>query len=188
VDYTYKVLTQPETEVLPPAAAPGRAERKYPMLPRALPGAIAGLLEMLLDRGGRDDLYRLADEFGMEVDDLLPLVEAASLLHFVRVQEGDVELTPQGQRFATADILTQKELFRAAALENVALLKQIDQALRAKSDHAMPDAFFLSVLNDHFTSEEARRQLETAINWGRFAEIFDYDADAGRLFLSEAQS
>ncbi len=52
----------------------------------------------------------------------------------------------------------------------------------------MPDAFFLSVLNDHFTSEEARRQLETAINWGRFAEIFDYDADAGRLFLSEAQS
>ncbi len=190
VDYTYKILTQPETEVLPPAApaTPERVRSKYPMLPRALPGAIAGLLEMLLDRGGRDDLYRLADEFGMEVDDLLPLVEAASLLHFVRVQEGDVELTPQGKRFAAADILAQKELFRAATLENVALLKQIDQTLRAKSDHAMPGAFFLGVLDDHFTSEEAQRQLETAINWGRFAEIFDYDADTERLFLPETQS
>jgi ABC-type sugar transport system permease subunit len=67
VDYTYKVLTQPETEVLPPAAAPERVRSKYPMLPRALPGAIAGLLEILFDRGGHDDLYRLADEFGMEV-------------------------------------------------------------------------------------------------------------------------
>lgn len=190
VDYTYKILTQPEIEVAPPAVptTAGRATSRYPMLPHALPGAIAGLLEILLDRGGRDDLYRLADEFGMEVDDLLPLVEAAELLHFVHVQEGDVELTPQGQRFATADILAQKELFRASAIENVTLLKQMDQALRAKSDHAMPDAFFLGVLDDHFTNEEAQRQLETAINWGRFAEIFDYDSDTGRLFLPETQA
>ncbi|HEX5483449.1 MAG TPA: nitrate/sulfonate/bicarbonate ABC transporter ATP-binding protein [Terriglobia bacterium] len=190
VDYTYKILTQPEIEVQPPAASQAArpAASKYPMLPHALPGAIAGLLEMLVDRGGRDDLYRLADEFGMEVDDLLPLVEAAEMLHFVRVQEGDVELTPEGQRFATADILAQKELFRTAAIGNVTLLKLMDQALRAKSDHAMPDAFFLGILDDHFTNEEAHRQLETAINWGRFAEIFDYDSDTGRLFLPETQA
>jgi len=43
-------------------------------------GAIAGLLELLNDRGGRDDLYRIAEELRMEVDDLLPIVEAATLL------------------------------------------------------------------------------------------------------------
>lgn len=188
VDHTYKALTRPEMEVLPPVEPQPRvaAERKYPMLPHARPDAIAGLLEMLSDRGGQDDLYRLAGEFGMEADDLLPLVEAAALLHLVRIHEGDVEITSEGQRFATADILTQKELFRAAALENVALLKQMDQALRAKSDHTMPDAFFLGILDDHFTDEEAQRQLETAIHWGRFAEIFDYNSDTRRLFLPEA--
>lgn len=188
VDHTYKALTRPEMEVLPPVEPQPRvaAERKYPMLPHARPDAIAGLLEMLSDRGGQDDLYRLAGEFGMEADDLLPLVEAAALLHLVRIHEGDVEITSEGQRFATADILTQKELFRAAALENVTLLKQMDQALRAKSDHTMPDAFFLGILDDHFTDEEAQRQLETAIHWGRFAEIFDYNSDTRRLFLPEA--
>lgn len=186
VDYVYKILTQPDAEVSPPVATPvlGRPAAKYPMLPHALPGAITGLLEILIDRGGRDDLYRLADELGMEVDDLLPLVEAAALLQFVRLQEGDVELTARGESFASADILAQKELFRAAATENALLIKQIDQALRTKSDHALPDAFFLGILDDHFTDAEAHRQLETAINWGRFGEIFDYDADTGRLFQS----
>jgi len=50
------------------------------MIPHARRGAIAGLLELLNDRGGRDDLYRIAEELRMEVDDSLPIVEAATLL------------------------------------------------------------------------------------------------------------
>jgi hypothetical protein len=29
------------------------------------------------------------------------------------------------------------------------------------------------------------RQFETAMNWGRYAEIFDYDRESGRLSLTE---
>jgi NitT/TauT family transport system ATP-binding protein len=36
------------------------------MLPHARPGGIAGLLELLADRGGRDDLYHLATDLSME--------------------------------------------------------------------------------------------------------------------------
>lgn len=31
-----------------------------------------------------------------------------------------------------------------------------------------------------------KRQLETALQWGRYAEIFDYDSKTGRLFLPES--
>ena len=31
-----------------------------------------------------------------------------------------------------------------------------------------------------------QRQFETAINWGRYAEIFDYDRESGRLVQTEA--
>lgn len=48
---------------------------------------IAGLLEILQDRGGHEDLYRLAEESGMDVDDLLPIVEAAAMLGFATVHE-----------------------------------------------------------------------------------------------------
>ena len=67
------------------------------MLPHARPGGIAGFLELLSDRSGRDDLYKLADELSMDVDDLLPIVEAAELLGFAVLREGDVEITPEGR-------------------------------------------------------------------------------------------
>jgi hypothetical protein len=30
-----------------------------------------------------------------------------------------------------------------------------------------------------------QRQFETAMNWGRYAEIFDYDRESGRLVQTE---
>jgi NitT/TauT family transport system ATP-binding protein len=191
VDHIYKVLTQPDVEHAPPTgpaarqqAAAGQAPA-YQMMPHARPGGIAGLLEILIDRGGKEDLYNLADELAMEVSDLLPIIEACSLLHFIRVQEGDVEITPEGKVFAEADILTRKSLFREAALQHVTLLKQIYNALRAKADGTLPDDFFSDILDEHFSAEEAEAQLQTAIHWGRYAEVFDYDAKTGRLHLTE---
>ena len=78
VDYIYKLIMQPEVEPAPLAAPKAR----YPMLPHARPGSIAGLLELLMDRDGKEDLYRIADDLRMEVDDLLPIVDASTLLGF----------------------------------------------------------------------------------------------------------
>ena len=54
------------------------------------------MLELLLDHNGKDDIYRLADDLGFEIDDLLPIVDAAQLLGFLTVTEGDAEITPAG--------------------------------------------------------------------------------------------
>ncbi len=77
-------------------------------------------MELLHDRGGRDDIYRLAEPLAMDVDDLLPIIEAATMLGFATLKEGDVELTREGIAFAEADILTRKVLFRDAALKHIA--------------------------------------------------------------------
>jgi len=189
VDYIYKVMTQPEVEhVLPSASAkPSQpAKAAYPMLPHARPGGIAGLLEMLEDRDGSEDLYRLAEESGMDVDDLLPIVEAASMLGFAKLQEGDVAVTTSGQAFVNADILQRKVLFRDASVSRVPLLSQMDSVLTRKSDHTVDIEFFHDILDEHFSEDEVKQQLETALHWGRYAEIFDYDSKTGRLFLSES--
>ena len=188
VDEIYKTLTRSRLPTGVPATQLKEAARtpaKVLALPHARPGGVAGLLEILLDRGGRDDLYKLADTLAMEVDDLLPIVEAGSLLGFIRVQEGDLEITPAGSSFAKADILNRKTLFRQAAIESVTLLRQIQHALRSKSDHALPYEFFHDILDEHFSSEQAAKQMDTAIEWGRYAELFDYVADTQRLILTE---
>ncbi len=190
VDYVYKIMTQPELAMpVPGAAAPQKQGRqKYQMLPHAREGGIAGLLELLQDRGGKEDVYRLAKELTMDAEDLLPIVEGAVLLGFATLKEGDVEISAEGARFAEADILTRKVLFRQAALKNVMILQQIDTILHAKTDHSISEEFFYDILDEHFSQDEVERQFETAMNWGRYAEIFDFDRESHRLILAEPVS
>jgi NitT/TauT family transport system ATP-binding protein len=193
VDYIYTVLTRPDvTPDVPRLHADGRRVRdqrqmRYEMLPHARPGGIAGLLEFIIDFGGHIDVYRLADELSFEIDDLLPIVDAAQLLGFLTVEEGDVAITPAGREYAESEILKQKELFRAAAVEHVLLLRQITRALNNKTDHTVPEEFFLDMLDEQFSEDETQRQLDTAINWGRYAELFDFDAAKRRFILPETE-
>ena len=189
VDAIYRVLTHPglRHDLVEEALTAGQAVQHRPiMLPHTRPGGMAGLLEILADQGGRVDLRRLADELSLEVDALLPTVDTAVLLGLLRVEEGDAIITPEGQEFARGDIQTRKRIFRGAALAHVPLLRQMEQSLKAKSDRTLPDEFFRDLLDEHFSEDESRRQLETAIQWGRYAEIFDYDAATGKLMLTEA--
>jgi NitT/TauT family transport system ATP-binding protein len=185
VDYIYKVMTQPERELAPPVGA-HQSKAPYQSLPHTRPGSIAGLLELLQDRGGQEDLYHVADELRMEVDDLLPIVEAAELLGFAKARAGDIEITEAGTAFAQADIAGRKQLFRQAALAHVTLLQQICSALASKSDHTMPVEFFRDVLDEHFSEKETERQIETVLHWGRYAEIFTYSSETDSLHSPQA--
>jgi NitT/TauT family transport system ATP-binding protein len=186
VDYIYKVMTQPELEVGRLTKLPALAKPSFQALPHATAGGLAGLLEFLNERGGEEDLYHLAEELLMEVDDLFPIVDEAVLLGFAKSSQGDVQITPAGKEFAEADIATRKKIFREPLLKNVTLIHQIRNALERKSNHELPLEFFRDILDEHFTQDEAQRQLETALNWGRYAELFSYDSESDRLYMDEA--
>jgi NitT/TauT family transport system ATP-binding protein len=188
VDYIYKVMTQPELEFGPVTKLPSLRKPSMQVLPHATAGGMAGLLEFLNDRGGREDLYHLAEELLMEVDDLFPIVDEAVMLGFAESTQGDVQITAAGKEFAEADITTRKKLFRDAVLSHVTLIQQIRNALERKSDRAVPLEFFRDVLDKHFSQEDVQHQLDAALNWGRYAEIFTYDSQTDRLLLDEAAS
>src|SRR5260370_3276139 len=104
-------MTSPEAVVVPPTPGKTHAPARYPLLPHARPGGIAGLLEILIDSGGTEDLYHLAEKLLMEVDDLFPIVEAAGLLRFAVLQVGYVDITPHGRSCAEPPIDRQKRIF-----------------------------------------------------------------------------
>jgi len=186
VDRIYTILARP-SELESQGRFRPLALRRYQMLPHARMGGLSGLVELILERNGREDIYRLEDDLGLEADELLPLTGALTILGLAEVQEGDIRLTERGRRFAEADIQERKEVFRDAAAETVVLVNQVLQALHASNKRQMNEEFFLEVLENHFTREEARRQLDTAIDWGRYAELFAYDDQAGLLYLEEPE-
>jgi NitT/TauT family transport system ATP-binding protein len=197
VDHIYTVMTHPEADVVTEPAGgtvpeTGRPRSRSPYaqpLPHARVGGISGLLELIVEQpDGRDDLPRLAERLRLQVDDLLPILDAAVLLGFAAVIQGDIMVTPSGRAFAEADILTSKDLSRQAVLGHAPLVASLHQTLREKRDGTMGVDFFLDLLDEHYPHDEAERQLTTAVDWGRYAELFEYDASERRLYLPEPVS
>jgi NitT/TauT family transport system ATP-binding protein len=150
-------------------------------LPHARLNALAGLVEKLVGEGSRADLPRVAQEASMELDDLLPIVEAGELLGFLQVEQGDILVTPLGQAYAEASILARKELVAGRVLR-VPTILGIWEALRQDDDRRIDRDYFLDKLR-HEVGDFAEEQLDTAINWGRHAELYGYDDDTDELFL-----
>ncbi len=182
VDRVYATIAG-QTEEQVPGKRPGEPGRAYRM-PEARINAVAGLTEKLLEEGGWADLYRLAEELRYELDDLLTIVEAAELLGFVKVAEGDITLTPLGEAFAEASILARKEIV-AGRILRLPIIRWIYETLHADDDGRVSADYFREQLQLDFTPEEAERQLDIAIHWGRYAELFAYDEDSDELFLEE---
>ena len=116
-----------------PAGAPAPTPAELP-LPEVSAGGLSGLLEILAARGGQDGLAELADDLSFEIDDLLPLVDAAVMLGLAQVHDAQLEISEQGREFAAAGIDTSKTLFGALITTHAPLIKAILRALRATGD------------------------------------------------------
>jgi NitT/TauT family transport system ATP-binding protein len=65
-------------------------------------------------------------------------------------------------------------------------MQQIVSTLENKSDHTMPVEFFRDLLDERLPAHDVEKQIETALNWGRYADMFTYDSTSDRLRLIPA--
>ncbi len=154
------------------------------MLPQASVEEMAGVLEFMNNTSPRTDIYKLDDELGIAMDDLVEILDMTEMLGFVKVTPGDVELTALGQIFAEASILTRKEIFANRA-RRLPMIQWIMEMLRATSEGMLPWKVFYTALKPDLPDDMATRQLDTAIDWGRYAELIDYDDRDETIKLEE---
>jgi NitT/TauT family transport system ATP-binding protein len=151
-------------------------------LPHAAIATVLGLLEHLREApNGRVDLYKLGGPLGYELDDLLPVTEAAKRLGLASVSAGDIELTPEGRRVVAAEEPERKRLL-APRLASLPLLGAIRRAVE-EGDGRAPRRQFMDELQEGFSPVEAQRQLQTALDWARYGELFDFDPDSEDFVL-----
>jgi NitT/TauT family transport system ATP-binding protein len=150
---------------------------------------MAGLLETLAHPpyDGRADLPALAESLQLELDELLPRGDALQLLRFADLEEGDIRLTEAGRTFADAETDDRKTMFAAALRKNVPLIEMIRQVLDERWNHRASSVRFLDELEDHMSPDYAEETLRTAVAWGRYGELFDYDEEAQQFSLEESE-
>jgi NitT/TauT family transport system ATP-binding protein len=156
-----------------------------PAIPNTRIGMIVGLLETLNNHGSRMDIYKLSQSLHFELDDLMPITEAAELLGFVHIESGDIEFTELGRSVIDGDENAKKTIFRMQLIANVALANRIVHELDKEDDHRVGRERILEYLEYSFPLPDAERQLSTLVDWARYAELFDYDPESDQFFIPE---
>jgi len=186
MDLIYATLAgQTEPESLEMGSAPGEPGRTR-SLPDVHVGNLSGLLEALAEKpGDRADIYQLVEELKVDSDHLLLLTEAAELMGFATVAQGDINLTSLGQTFVDASILARKEIF-ATRIRRLPMFRWLLNMLEKADKHELEWDVIQSALELEFLPEEAEKQVEVAVNWGRYAELLAYDDGKATIYLETA--
>jgi NitT/TauT family transport system ATP-binding protein len=115
---------------------------------------------------------------------LLQLTEATEMLGFATVTQGDIILTALGQTFADASILSRKEIF-ATRIRRLPTFRWLLHLLDKADKHELELDVVQSALELHFPPEDAEKQVEVIVNWGRYAEILAYDDGKATIYLEQ---
>jgi NitT/TauT family transport system ATP-binding protein len=145
---------------------------------------VFGLLEMLEDRGGREDGYKIARDLSFKFSDLLKVMKAAEILGLVSTPDGDVVLEPLGREFLAADMNTRKRIIREQ-LKKHSLFNYFVRLSRSEENHSLTKEQVLEHLTMLLPQEKPERMFATIVGWGRFAELFGYNKDDDRFYLDE---
>lgn len=154
-------------------------------LPDADVGRMEALLEMLVEDGrdGRADLPQLAEEAELTDHDLLPLAQALALFGFAQLADGDLHLTELGRRYVAGTHTLRQQLLGQQLLAHVPLAAHIRHSLEQAPSGELPQEPFLELLKESLNESTAERVLRTAIEWGRYGEVFEYDLRTGLIHL-----
>ena len=173
VDQLHDLITGHELPDVPEPAKRAAAAALEP-LPEATASEIVGLLEYLNARGGKEDLFRIAQDSRHRFDRMLGIVKGAELLNFVETPKRMVLLEPEGQRFVEADAEGRKALWREQLLK-LGLYRLVQDALAKQPDHAVERDFLMETFALHMPEENAEKMFETFIRWARFGNLFAYN-------------
>lgn len=141
-----------------------------------------GLLVLLNSHKGSEDVALLADDLDLEIDEILPALDFAEVLGLVRVTGGQASFTDLGRKYMSSSIRDRKAILRDQ-LRKTTLFKTLLRALDSAPEHQLTD----EQLTQLISVAPADESIQNIVNWGRYAELIRYDADA-RLLVAVGRS
>lgn len=186
VDTLYSYMTDPDKPVgTSPLAVEQTTSQDALALPPVSLGAVVDLLTLVPELEGIS-VAELADELVLELDDLLPILDAGELLELMAVDGARLGLSPVGRALAEASEEEQQRLLRSQLLLHVPLVRRLQEALEASPKAEVEGDFVLDLLSEQFTQPEAEAMFETLVSWIRACGLFRYSREQDRFRAGDA--
>jgi NitT/TauT family transport system ATP-binding protein len=181
---------KPEEQAAPAAAregAPEAASQRIEPIPNVPVATIVGLLETLEASREEINVFDLGQRIGKDFGETIAIVKAAEMLDLVETPKDDVRMMPTGWYFLAAPLPQRKALFRHAIMK-LRLFQMLAARLAEAPDGRIPADDVLEMLATLLPYDQPDKLFETLVAWGRYAEILDYDQDAGVVHLLEPEA
>ena len=144
------------------------------IVPKSSVSEVTGLVVLLDAHKGSEDIARLADDLDLEIDEILPSVDYAEVLDLLTVEDGRATLTEAGRRFLKSTIRGRKSIIRDQ-LSRTTLFRTLLRALESAPERTLGEDDIVRLIE--LTSAPSNEVIQNILNWGRYAELFRYDAD-----------
>jgi len=179
------------SEHLPEQPEPTAAQIAVPVpLPTVGMQEIFGLMEIVKDHGvnggGRVDVFTLDQMTDYDFGRTLAVVKAGEMLDFLDTPRNWVLLTDIGREFLASDINGRKAIFNRQ-LRQLGTFQFVINILQEAKDSRLPADIVQEELVMRMPSEDVDEQFKTVVGWGRFAELFGFDADEQMLYLDRGE-
>jgi len=149
-------------------------------IPKTHYTVLLGFVEVLDDLGGKSDVAGIASKQGLELDDLLPLLESGEMLGLIQVSAGDVSITEKGHLFIVASPKVRKKMLRDVVINLDTFKKLIDLVKQSDKGYISKDEVLEFVSNETQSPDgdvDISDEFNWIVEWGRQALIFNYDAN-----------
>jgi NitT/TauT family transport system ATP-binding protein len=157
-----------------PAGETGAVHSELEPLPPVHVGEIFGLLEILNDHEGAMSIFALDRLTRYDFGHMLSVIGAAEMLGLLETPRTTVALTAAGRRLLGQDIAGRKAALRER-LGTMSTFRLILRMIGQSRGGRVPVRAVREELATRLPAEDPRKLVETAVGWGRFAELMDYD-------------
>lgn len=184
VDRIHEIIT---SAILPDEVVTtetGKATPRVEALPNATVGEIVGLLEILDDHKGQIDIFQLSMLVGKDFGSVMYVVKAAEMLDFVDTPRRNVIFTVIGKTFLKADVNQRKIIFKEQILK-LRIFQLITDMLKRSKKEGLEEDIVLETFAMLLPNEDAEKQFDTFVDWGRYGELIGHDADEKKMYLEE---
>ncbi|MGI0091161.1 MAG: AAA-associated domain-containing protein [Nitrososphaerales archaeon] len=147
-------------------------------------GQVIGLVEITGGLGSKIDVAKLADEFGADLQTLLPILDTGEMLGLVRIEKGDVSLTEFGLKFQK----TSKHKVRLLRdqLSKIEPFKTALELVGSKNGEASTSDICKSLAQrdirwHHYPELNDALVQALLIHWAIYAGLLTYNGKTGKF-------
>lgn len=150
------------------------------VIPDVEPIRMEGLMDKLIASpyNGQASLPKLASTLNLSADHLIPLVAALQLMKFVELGDSSIHITASGRVYLEGSTQERKQIFGRHLIQYVPLVSRIRRMLE-EEQKPVSSKKLLEELRQDINYETAKETMHAATRFGRYGDLFAYDAARG---------